>query len=90
MGMNWRPRGSEAQHSSTGILLPEFQTPDKFLNWGDNSTGGQVDKRLRTLLDILDTPTIASLRRALLRLALAERLTRANFSSQPSKSIPGR
>jgi len=24
-----------AKHAPNGILLPEFQTPDKFLNWGD-------------------------------------------------------
>jgi hypothetical protein len=32
-----RPKGSVAETAPSGILLPEFQTPDKFLNWGDNN-----------------------------------------------------
>ncbi len=25
-----------AKQATRGVLLPEFQTPDKFLNWGDS------------------------------------------------------
>ena len=31
-----------AKQAPSGILLPEFQTPDKFLNWGDSNTGANV------------------------------------------------
>ncbi len=26
-----------AKQAPSGLLLPEFQTPDKFLNWGDHA-----------------------------------------------------
>ena len=39
-----------AKQAPNGVLLPEFQTPDKFLNWGDRAEeaqrlGGSVDQR---------------------------------------------
>jgi hypothetical protein len=33
--------GPEAQSLASGILLPEFQTPDKFLKWGDHAEEAQ-------------------------------------------------
>ena len=30
-----------AKQAPNGVLLPEFQTPDKFLNWGDHAEEAQ-------------------------------------------------
>lgn len=32
----------ELAKQASGLLLPEFQTPDKFLNWGDSNAGANV------------------------------------------------
>ena len=37
----------ELAKKASGLLLPEFQTPDKFLNWGDSVSSGQVDTGTR-------------------------------------------
>jgi len=52
-----RPIGQGAQTAASGILLPEFQTPDKFLNWGDSHVNvASKETCLLAWVEVLTSP----------------------------------